>query len=187
MKLLSYGIKIIIPLSLIFFNFNCSTLPHYPSGANCTFTINQPTANYNCYTTHSGNVPIQLRINIIINFYDGNKLVTFDDQSTVINPATTSFPATIVAKVPNDGTAYYAEINTSGTVCSECANTYSVPDELPYGTCPNVQVSLTPPTYRAAKPRWQSNFSYQSFSASQVVDCGGRIPNVPNSCGCTVN
>ena len=96
-----------------------------------------------------------------------------------------SFPVSVVAKIPSKY-VWGCEVNIQGTECSECANGYSDPREST-GNCGAYVYTTSPLTYRAAKPRWQSFTGFGTSNISTATtNIADRMPNVPNSCGCTV-
>ena len=169
-------------------------VPNPPTSGPCTFTIPEP-ANYACYIDHTGTGrKIKLMINVVTQFVNpqngGPNYIDYDDKSITIDPSVTSFPITLTVNVPSSPNAYVCQTNIQGVECSTCANTYSLPTEIPYGSCPTTIVPNpipgNPPNYLAALPRWNSGSKFSNYHTSETLVKASRIPNVPNSCNCFV-
>lgn len=186
---------LLLLLGSVTFSFpNCTTIPDPPTTeVLCTFTITEP-KDYNCYIDQAGTGrKIKMFINVVTKYIDPNSntsnTIGWDDKSIIIDPSATPFPVTITARVPiNSSSLSVIDVNMEGVECSTCANGYSLPTETPYGQCPSTIITTTTPwSYRAAKPRWSGTRTLRNPPATLTVNPLERIPNVPNSCGCTVN
>src|SRR5690349_1678558 len=98
----------------------CRTIPkNNPTYSSCTFTIPEP-LDYECYRHKDGSGgKIQLSINVVTKYANpvnnGPNLVDLDDQSITFDPSVNSFPVTIAALIPDDGTPWSCYINIKGT------------------------------------------------------------------------
>jgi hypothetical protein len=185
-KLFLLGVSVII----IFAFSKCTTFtPNPPAAGPCTFTI-YPPAKYECYLNHAGTGrKIILFINLTTRFINPNntgpQYLDYADSSITIDPSVTPFPVTLTLNAPSG--YFVANLYMQGTECSPCANGTSIPDEIPYGDCPQVTITSTNPwTYRAALPRWEGDYRFQKYQPTATLDGCPRTTNLPNSCGCTV-
>ncbi len=185
-------IRLIFPFVVLIFFSKCKPLPPQPppSAGPVTFVIYEP-ANNNCYARHQGSgVPttkIKLAIFIKTKYINprnaGADYITYDEKPPVIfDPAVDTWPISIIANAPNKN-PWYCEVNIQGIECAECANGYGLPTESS-GQCSANVFLTTPRTYQGAKPRWQSQFTFQNYvtTANLMLYLTDRIPNLPNTC-----
>lgn len=180
----------LIVLMLCF--LKCTTLPKsVPTTSPTNFIIEEPELFTNCYLRYQQTGAPTTKISVVIylktSFYDGTRKVPIDEKTLTVNPNTTPFPVTIAANMPNDGsTPGEVEVTIHGVECSECAAGHGSSME-PTQAC---QIALVPNTspqqYRAARPQWSGTLYVTSYSATRNLGHIPRMPNVSNSCGCTV-
>ena len=189
-----FPIIFIIGFSAIFIGCNSTTFPSYPPAGACVFSIPEP-PDFECFTNKAGTGrKIKLFIEIKVYFMFQSKKTDFRTDTIYVQPTTgpaSIFPVLLPTQIPSDNTPYEVEVNIQGEECSTCANSYSDPAEnSAYGNCVASTITTTTPwTYRGAKPRWQGGkrFSTYNTAYTMIFQDFGRIPNIPFSCGCTVN
>jgi hypothetical protein len=177
----------IMLLSTLFMINSCNsnTFPPYPPTSAGIVRFGEP-SSFACYTKHNGTQKIKLWVSLRCNIYDRNQRVEFSTATMTIDPSISNFPVDINLGLPSTG-RFEVEATVHGVDCSECANGASAPDETPYANCAYFVNNTTPPTTRAAKPRWNGTVSYSSYQSVLNFGALPRILNVPNSCGCNVS
>lgn len=176
---------------LMLFLLKCTSIPKPPaSTAATTFTIEEP-KEFACYLRHQQSGAPTTKISVVINlktyFYDGQRSVPLDDNKNLqVDPNNTPFPVTLTANMPSDGTFGKVEVTIQGLNCSECASGYGNTMEST-GPCYSSGIpNSSPPQYRAAIPQWYDSFVIRAYSTTVNLGHMSRVPNVSNSCGCTV-
>jgi hypothetical protein len=191
--LLAFTAVFCIGLSMIF--TGCAPrFPDYPPGAACAFSIPEP-PTFECFTNNANTGrKIKLFMEIKVYFMYQSKKTEFRTDTISVEPTigpSTIFPVLLTTQIPSDNTPYEVEVNILGNECSTCALGYSNPTENPaYGRCVATTITNTTPwSYVGARPRWQGGKRLTTYNPSytMIVQDFGRIPNLPNSCGCTVN
>ncbi len=111
---------------LMFCFFNCRMITNVPTTADSNIIISEPEGFNSCYLRHQQPGASTDKISVVINLktyiFNGQRLVPLGDPQVItVNPNTTPFPITMVAKLPNNGTAAAIEVTIQGVNCSECA------------------------------------------------------------------
>lgn len=164
-----------------------SCKPKFPSTqiipAPTTFTIDNFFTN--CNTTANGTSTIDFDLVINVSYYDvgARKQIPYGEQKITSSPGPIKRPVIVTMNVPTN-IFFEVEVNVIGKNCSRCASGWGGVAGNGQAQCNEVFVPGT--GYIVALPRATASAVIQNHVPTYTISRFQRIPNVVNSCGCTV-
>lgn len=148
-----------------------------------TFTIDNFFTD--CNKTANGTNTIDFDLVITVSYYDAGarKQIIYNEQKISSNPGPVKRPVTVTMNVPTN-TFFEVEVNVIGKDCSRCASGWGGVSGNPQGQCNEILVPGI--GYTVAFPRTKAGVVIQNYVPAYTISRFDRIPNVVNSCGCTV-